>query len=475
VLSTPVFIALVLGFAIVRIVRPRIATAIYVLAIPAFPFYWTPFSVVALNDVSVLRMLAMGLAIGMTLEAWSAMLAHSLNVRRLAVELAVFALIVTWSLSSFDVNTSTAVIRNTFFSLLDYWVPFVLALRLAGDIGAIRQVTWLIAIPAVLVAGVAAYEYARQSPIVYSFFADLHSSTGTLHWNPALRAGLLRVQVSFGQSIFLAFYLISAGLLLIVLGNTTTTRLRRLVAYVSSIFLFLVSFLPLVRGAMVGLAISLAVLVVIAGGRLRRHLLGLMAVGLVTIWLSSGFLDRTNSFLGDFVLTVIGRAPINVQAQQLANLNSRVDLIQVGSDLILRSPPLGYGDSTISGTSPIRDTASTYVQVGLISGPIGLGLFLLMLLFVGVNLVRIHAAEVIPSRRALVNGIIVLYVLTLICWFDSSWPGQLVQVQFIMLGLALGWRRASTAPAVALANSNGSQPIADRVDLLAPRRAKAWS
>ncbi|HLZ08274.1 MAG TPA: O-antigen ligase family protein [Chloroflexota bacterium] len=474
-LSTSAFVSLVLGFALVRFFWPRVAATIYVLAIPAFPFYWTPFSVVALNDVSVLQMLATGLAVGMTLESWRDMMHKTLDVPRIAVEAAVFSMIVIWSLSSFDVATTTGVIRSTFFGLLDYWVPFVLALRLARDLRAVREVLWLIAVPAVVVAALAAYEYASQTPIVYAFFADLNSSTGTLQWNPALRAGLLRVQVSFGQATFLAFYLISAGLLLVVLGNTATTRFRRLTAYFSSILVFLVSLLPLVRGAIVGLLVCLAVLVVIAGGRLRRTLFALMAVGLIAIWLTAGFLDRTNSFLADFVLTVIGQAPISVQAQQLENINSRIDLVQVGSDLISRSPPLGYGDLSIYGTNPIQDTANTYLEVGLISGPIGLGLFLLLLTVAAVNLARVRLSEDNPSRVALLNGIIVCYVLTIMCWFDSSWPGQLVQVQFIVLGLAIGWRRMNAGTVVSEVNSKSSQGFIGRVDPAAARRARAVS
>src|SRR5690242_18084016 len=94
--ATAFTLAIILGMAVLRLVRPRVSTAIYVLAIPIFPFYWTPVSVVGLNDLSVLHILALGLTVGMILETWGWMASHTLRVRRLAVELAIALLILFW-------------------------------------------------------------------------------------------------------------------------------------------------------------------------------------------------------------------------------------------------------------------------------------------------------------------------------------------------------------------------------------------
>jgi hypothetical protein len=464
--------ALIFGIAILYLGRPQTAVGIYVLSIPVFPFYWSPFTLVGLNDVTLLRLLAIGMAVGLVLQTWKSMMTQSLRVRRVAVEVGVGILIIFWSISTFDVVTTTAAVRNLLYNFTDYWVPFVIAWRLAREPRAVREVLRTIAIPGIIVAAVAVYEYLSQFPIVYSFYSDLHSTAGSLNWNPSLRAGLLRTQVSFGQPIFLAFYLVACGLVLIVLGSTAG-RLRRVAAYIGAVGVFLVSILPLARGAMVGLVAGLALLIVIAGGRTRRHLLVLLAIGLATIWISSGFLERTNSFLADFILTVTGQAPIKVQAEQLANFNGRVDVVQVGLDLIQQSPPLGYGDLSVAGTAPIRDVANAFIQVGLISGPIGLGLFTIFLIVVAIRLFRARLAESEPSRVAMLNGIAALFVLSLVCWADSSWPGQLVQIQFMTLGLASGW----VSPAsVGLVRSRSSRVVQTQpARQLQVNQAKAWS
>ena len=60
-------------------------------------------------------------------------------------------------------------------------------------------------------------------------------------------------------------------------------------------------------------------------------------------------------------------------------------------------------------------------------------------------------------------------------WGGSSWPGQLAQIQFLVLGLAVGWRRAGSGHAVAVPNSEGSRLLAATVDPAISRRTKAWS
>jgi hypothetical protein len=179
---------------------------------------------------------------------------------------------------------------------------------------------------------------------------------------------------------------------------------------------------------------------------LRRNLIvgSLVALGVLVV-LASALAD-TNAFWGDFALTLSGQAPTDVQAQQLGNLEARVDLLDVGPKLILAAPPLGYGDVSVHGTWPIADVANVFVEVGLVAGPVGLGALLLVVLAAIRGVVRLWATATDEDERLVAAGLTAGLVLVLGSWLDASWPGQFGQVSWLTIGVISASRAPSPVP-----------------------------
>jgi len=397
-------------------------------------------------------------------------------VRRLGYEAALMTLFIVWSLSSFEVNTLSGAVRNTVFSLVDYWVPAVLAIRLVSAGARTRWLFLWVVIPAICIAAISVYEYIVQWPIIWDFFNNLHTPLIVNHWEPVIVGGRLRVQASFGQPIFLAFYLACASVMLLSLAPYAK-GLWRIATIGGSALLGIVSLLPLARGAMVGLLAAVVVLVIFGTRRGRVLVLGVIVAGILVLWAGAPLLSGANSYWADFILTLAGQARSDVQAQQLRNVDSRFTTAQVGLLLLQRAPVLGYGDINLGGRTPLADVANVFLEVGLQSGLVGLGLFVAYLLFVYRNLIRRWASAKNTSGRQELAALLAITSLLVVCMLDSSWPGQFSQIIWIVLGWSSFQPRGLAAqPELSepeVGSRRGSQPKSEPVPSFVTGRRQA--
>lgn len=437
------------ALALLYLARPRVAAAVYLLALPAFPFYWAPLSVVPFNDISIQQALAMGLALGLALETLRQTFDRRLAVGRLLLELAVAALVVLWSLSAFDGRTFSGATRAMALALLDFWLPYALAVRIAWRPGGPRFLLGGLAWPALAVGALALREYLAQRPLAWEWFRALASGPNDQVWAPSLRAGGLRVQATLGQPIFLGFYLACAGVLGLALA-TSGPAFRRLLGCLAAATLLFLSLLPMARGAMLGMALALLLLALLLRGRERQPLLVGALAGGVLLWLAAGLFASGATFWGDFLLTLVGRAPGQVQAEQLVNWEGRLEIVRVGLELIGGAPLLGHGDVSVGGAWPLQDVANVFIGLGIASGPVGLATFLLFLAGVGLQVLHLWRRESRTANRAVAAGLVAALALALTSWLDACWPGQFAQVAWVLLGLTGGWCTAPGASPSAL-------------------------
>jgi|GEM_PF-5164526 len=434
-----ILVAGLLAVADLYVTHPRLAIALYLLTLPAFPFYWAPIALPALNYLTVQQAVSIGLLLGFQFELWGQLRRRQLNQKRLTAEALVFAMLLLWSLSGFGITTFTAATRQFFFSLLDYWVPFVLAIRnLATPEKLLPLYRW-ITYPAVAVGGLTLFEYIVQEPVAWNFFSSIQAGTRGDVWMPTLRAGVLRVQATFGQSIFLGFYLACAAMLALIIA-TRSRGVGRVGSGVCAIFLALASFLPMARGSMIGLSIVILVLLLFAKSSARWVIVFGSAMFILFFVIAAPYVPNIANFWNSFVLTAFGGASGGTQASQLANLDYRWGIVGTGLNIIDHAPILGYGDVSVNGTWPIPDVANVFLEVGLISGPLGLIAFVIFVARFLFRLNGIWQEQRGTENRYAIIGLICVYVLILVSWLDSSWPGQFAQLSWLFLGVVGGWR-----------------------------------
>jgi len=251
------------------------------------------------------------------------------------------------------------------------------------------------------------------------------------------------VQATFGQPIFLGFYLTATGLLLLLLGIAQRGP-RRLWTYAAAIGVLAASILPMARGSILALVAGLLITTTFLGGRMRWAILLAGAVCLGLLWLNIDRLEGVGSFWSDFLLTLAGRATAGVEADQLKNWSGRLDVLDAGLQTILRGPLFGYGDTTASGTSQLLDLVIVFIQVGFISGLIGMLALLGFLIFTTMQALRNWYRELrAGSDSLLAVSMLVMLTVVILSWVGSSWPGQFTQIGWLFLGMVMAWRPAS--------------------------------
>jgi hypothetical protein len=443
---TFLFLILWAGLAFLYLTRRRFVAIVYLLALPLFPFYWTPVSFPILPDLSVQRVVAVGIMLGIVMEALVDLRERRLDMRRLPLDLAVLAMMVIWSLSAFEVSLSQG-LRRILLNLMDFWVPYGLVLRLAVSAKEIKSWLKWIAWPALGIAILTVYEYVTQAPVAWEWFLKLApvGSVGEL-WSPSFRTELLRVQATFGQPIFLGFYLVFAGLAALTLGSLSSGA-KRLWAYLASACLMLVSILPMARGSAIALFVGLSLMLAFGGGGVRWGFLAAFSGAFVLLWLNAGYFEGINSYWSDFILTLVGRAPANVQVAQLANWIGRQDVLDAGLNIIVIGPLFGYGgygNPAIPETWIISDVVIAFIQVGLVSGVVGFATFIAFLGFVAARALQNWHRERQTVNASLATGLLAGLVIVLFSWAGSSWPGQFTQLGWILLGMIVGWNTSVT-------------------------------
>lgn len=439
--------------AIVYLGRKQFAAAIYLLVLVAFPSYWTPIYLPTFNLLSIQHIVAFGIAIGLVLESSDQLVKRTLDYRRLSCDGLVAVVVVIWSLSRFGAGTLTGGFRDMVYNLLDFWFPFSLALRIVVDSDQIKRLSKWVVWPAVGLAGLTLVEIIQQRPIAFEWFSSIYSAPYEDVWAPTMRAGILRVQATMAQPIFLGFHLATAGLLAFLLGVQESNR-KRLLYFLTSGFLLGSSLLPMARGSAIAVAVAIVVMTLMLRGRSRWRLIVAVLLAAGAIWLGTSYFGVATSFWTDFLDTLAGRSAGPAQSYQLENYIYRQYVVVKGLDLIARAPLLGYGDVSVGGTWPIPDVANVFIQVGLVSGPVGLALaialWFAMFFFLRVLLRRERG----QGQRELVIGLLAAILIVLLSWTDSSWPGQYTQIGWMLFGVVVSWALTKPSASSVLVTSN---------------------
>lgn len=430
-----------ISYAALYYFRRRTALIIYLVLLSIVPFYWAPVFIVPLNAITFQRILSIGLFAGLMMESVRDVLTRNINNKQVVIEILVFIMMIIWSISAFEITTISDALRILINNILDFWVPFTLAIRILnhvkdGTLFILKCIAW----PAIIVGILTLCEYYYQLPFAWSLFNSLiNTATDPKLWLPGLRSGVLRVQATLGHSIFLGFYLILTGYIFIIFGNlkTETKKVRN---YLIGSFLFIVSFLPMVRGVIIAIIVALSLFYFLIRRENRWKVIIISLFAVISLWISAKLFIDVKSFWGDFANTILGHASSDIQAQQMTNWEARLNVVDTGLNFIRKAPLFGYGEISIGGTSTISDVVNVLVTIGIISGPIGLSIFILFVVILGIKLINLWLVNKKTENRIVVAGLIGLYTIIAISWFDASWPGQVTQIEWMLFGIILFWK-----------------------------------
>lgn len=277
--------------------------------------------------------------------------------------LAYLLLIVALSLR--DANlTDTA--RQAFYLFVDVFLPYYVASRGLRKLAQLRDAMQAFVIAAILIAVIAAFEFARH----WLLYRGVLGAMG-IDWGYSTylgRAGTLRASASTGHSIALGFALaVSLGLCLAILPGLRS-RLAKLILVAP---LGIGLFASLSRGPWVGAAVI--VIAFIATGRYApRRLIMLALAGVVSLPLLA-VLPGGQKFLD--LLPFIG----NVEK---GNIDYRERLMDNSLIVIQRNPWFGSVDFLMAPEMQemrqgqgIIDIVNTYLSIALSSGLVGVALF----------------------------------------------------------------------------------------------------
>lgn len=435
-------IAFILWFSIIilYLFNPYKTIALYFILLPFFPFYWTPIYIVPFNALNVQRFIAIGIMGGIILHAFSNIKKHT-NQFNLHLGYFLFLICIIWHISLFEFTTFSNWIRMIVFSILDFWFPFYAGMLIAKE-GKVKPILKCIVWSTSIVGVFIFYEFFTQQPIVYHWFerlptASVASPPEFWGFSPTFRSGMLRAQAGLAQPIFAGFYLACGALIAFILSKTQKGS-NSIVYYSIGIFLLIASLLPMARGAFIGFIFAVFIFTLLLKNVRGWRMVFLWGGTGGLIWGASQYWEGAKTFWTNFVLTIIGKASVNVQSEQLVNWEGRIEMLRKGIDLLVKAPVFGYGDISFGGAWIIRDICNVFMQVSLQAGIPGLLLLMIFLILIGIQGFQLWRREKDNKNTVLVAGIIGCYFLVLASWMGASWPGQFTQLGWFILGVLHG-------------------------------------
>ncbi len=266
-----------------------------------------------------------------------------------------------------DTHTLTSYLRQSFYAGVDVVLPYIVVSRSLKSMQAFREVLLSLVIPIMVLALIACAEFYKQW-LLYE------PVTGALQMEEAIstyliRDGMLRVVASAGQPIVLG-YLMAVGIgLYLFLQHSIPQKFHRRLGMALLVVGLLV---PVSRGPWIG-SIVLLVVFVAAGRFASRRLMSLALVAMLVLPLLSVLPG------GERVINLL---PF-VGSTEKENVDYRSDLLTNATIVIMRNPWFGSTDyletpemEAMRQGQGIIDIVNSYLSVTLISGFVGLGLFL---------------------------------------------------------------------------------------------------
>lgn len=269
-----------------------------------------------------------------------------------------------------DIATNT--IRTGVSWLIDVVIPYYAISRTIKDLKSFRDVLMSFVVATMLSSLIGVFEFVRH----WILYASAGQALG-VNWDPGYlaRGEFLRASSSSGHSIVLG-YVIAIGIgFLMALRRSVPSRVQ----FAGCLALLLAGVLaPLSRGSWVGLAIMLMVFTFLGERPMRQFVRYLI----VSLPLSLAILAS------DFGPRIVDYLPFIGSVDEF-NVTYRQNLFDTSLQIILDNPFFGSADyllhmEDLRQGQGIIDLVNSYLIVGLNTGFVGLGLYVL---FFAVNLI----------------------------------------------------------------------------------------
>lgn len=262
-------------------------------------------------------------------------------------------------------DVATNVMRSALSWGIDVVIPYYAISRSLKDLKRFREVLMSFVIAAMLASIVGAFEFARH----WILFASAGDALG-VEWDPGYlaRGEFLRASATSGQSIVFGYVIAVAIGLFLGLRRSVPKS----IVYASGMGLLFVGVVsPLSRGPWVGLLVMLLSFAVTGDKPVRRifkYSLAMLPLGVALIFTDYG--QKIVDYL-PFVGTV-----------DKENVTYRQQLFETSFQIILDNPFFGSTDyllhmEELRQGQGIIDLVNTYLIVGLNTGFVGLGLYVL--------------------------------------------------------------------------------------------------
>lgn len=326
----------------------------------------------------------------------------------------------------------------------------------------IRVLSAAFVFPVLVLSSISIVEFIKNWHLYYSVSSNWF---GAMPFGYVLREGYLRASASVFNPIVWGFVCMCAiGIGLAVLNEKKIPALYR---YAGFAFLTSGLIVSLSRGPWVGAIAVLGVYILLSAKVVTRSI----QAGVIAI--TAGSL----SLLTPFGKNVIGLLPIIGDRGNDDTISYRRQLLDQAWDVILENPFFGSGDfisnsalQSLRQGQGIIDIVNTYLQVGLKSGLIGLGLFLAF--FASVVFALRKALKTARTRDPVFANYCRAYLATLIgillTIFTTSSEGQIPDIYWAFGAIGIALARIAAAPSL---NQDNSQPNANQT---AENEAYAW-
>jgi hypothetical protein len=340
------------------------------------------------------------------------------------------------------VTTFTNVLRHgLFYALIDVVLPYYVASRGLRDLKAFRDALMTFVVAAMVLSLIALFEMLRHWMLYSALIGALEVYWGYGGYLP--RGGFaLRAQVTTGQPIALGFVLMAAlALALYARTLVPSTLMRRLGIALLAGGLFA----SLSRGPWIGAAVAVLAFVATGGGAVRKF----------AKYAASGIVVLPIVTLLPGVQTLVDLLPF-VGSTEAETIEYRRRLLETAFAAIWQSPVFGGVDIYSSeGNQGLRqhygtfiDVVNTYVEILLVSGFVGLSLFVTFFVSVAFGVLRqVRAMQGSGDERG-VAGRAVFAALagTAVTIFTVSSITSIPIVYWSLAGMAVAWTAMSKAP-----------------------------
>lgn len=293
----------------------------------------------------------------------------------------VLAYMLLWIALQLSATTLTNLFRISLYLFIDFFLPYYVASRALRNLSDYRDALMSFAVAALLMSPVAVFELGRS----WLLYSGLETVLGQPYWGMGnyleRDGGILRASATTGHPIALGYVMcVALGLVTFLRLSTVSGRAWKLLVF--GLCVGLVAAMS--RGPWVGAA-AMAVILLVTGPKVMSKLsqAGIWGLLIGPILLSTEKGQKVLDYL-PFVGTV-----------ETANVEFRQRLMEVCLGVLANYPFFGALDfmshpdmEQMRGGDGIIDMVNTYLTVAMMTGGVGLILFLGPFVLSGLGILR---------------------------------------------------------------------------------------